>query len=167
MKKCFYIALLIILAGGIISCSSNEIDFEDSDPKTSVDTQTLLDLVNDARTAGITCGSTYYPPVNELIFNAKLEAAALAHSQDMMDNDFFSHTSSNGDVLSNRLDDVGCSFSSAAENIAFAYTSEESVVNAWLTSEEHCANLMNSVFTEMGAARVGDYWTQVFAKPQE
>ncbi|WP_372751000.1 CAP domain-containing protein [Labilibaculum sp.] len=167
MKKWFLRTYLILVPGLMISCFSNEIDFEDVTQENNIDVQTLLELVNDARTTGTTCGSTYYPPVNELVANEKLEAAALAHSQDMMENDFFSHTSSNGDALTNRLADVDYSYLAAAENIAWGYTSEESVMAGWLTSEGHCANIMNSAFTEMGVARVGNYWTQVFGKPQE
>lgn len=167
MKKWFYTAYLILLAGIMISCSNNEIDFEDSLSENVVDSQSLLNLVNEARATGTTCGTTYYPPVEMLDWSKKLESAALTHSQDMLDNDFFSHTSSNGDVLKNRLDQVDYFYFAAAENIAYGYTSEESVMNGWLTSDGHCATIMNAAFTEMGAARAGNYWTQDFGKPGE
>jgi uncharacterized protein YkwD len=47
------------------------------------------------------------------------------------------------------------------------YPSEESVMNGWLASQGHCANIMNSSFTKMGVERVRSYWTQDFGKPKE
>lgn len=40
-------------------------------------------------------------------------------------------------------------------------------MNGWLTSQGHCANIMNSSFAEMGIGRVENYWTQDFGKPKE
>ncbi|MBL4561309.1 MAG: CAP domain-containing protein [Labilibaculum sp.] len=167
MNKVFYAACLVFLSGIFISCSKNDIDFNEPTPKNNIDLQKLLELVNNVRSEGTTCGSTYYPPVGSIVWNGKLEIAALKHSKDMMDNNFFSHTSSNGDTFLTRIGDAGYIYSSAGENIAMGYPSEESVMNGWLTSQGHCANIMNSSFTEMGVGRVENYWTQNFGKPKE
>ncbi len=151
----------------MLSCSKDNIDLNNPIQEKNTDSQKILDLVNDIRSKGITCGSTYYPPVESIVWSNKLETAASKHSKDMMDNDFISHTSSNGDTFLVRISDTGYLYSSAEENIAMGYSSEESVMNGWLNSQGHCANIMNPSFTEMGVGRVESYWTQDFAKPKE
>lgn len=126
----------------------------------------LLALVNNARSAGQNCGEVYYPPVGNLSWNGKVESAARIQSDDMYRNNFFSHTGSDNSSVGDRLTRVGYAFSTWGENIAWGYTSEESVIAAWLKSPGHCSNIMNSFFTEMGISRVGNYWTQDFARPQ-
>jgi len=126
----------------------------------------LLNLVNQARSAGRTCGSTYYPPVDSLKWSSTVESASRIHSDDMYRNNFFSHTGSDGSSVGDRLERVSYNWSSYGENIAKGYTSEQSVIDAWLESPGHCANIMRSYFTEMGLSRVGVYWTQDFASPQ-
>lgn len=167
MSKVFYTACLIFLSGVFISCSKNDIDFNEPVQEKNIDLQKLLNLVNDVRSKGTTCRSTYYPAVGSIIWSSKLETASLKHSKDMMDNVFFSHTSSNGDTFIKRISDAGYIYLSVGENIAMGYPSEESVMNGWLASQGHCANIMNSSFTEMGVGRVGSYWTQDFGKPKE
>ncbi|RUT72890.1 CAP domain-containing protein [Ancylomarina longa] len=84
----------------------------------------------------------------------------------MSSNNFFSHISSDGSNLSDRLAEENYGYLYAGENIASEYSIEESVMDAWLKSSRHCVNIMNANFTEMGAGRIGDYWTQDFAKPK-
>ena len=126
---------------------------------------TMLQLVNAARAKGCNCGSTYMQPVSPVAWNDKLEQAALNHSIDMTTNNFFSHTGSNGSTPATRITGVGYQWSAVGENIAMGYPDEKAVVDAWLSSEGHCKNIMNGVFTEMGVARDGKYWTQEFGKP--
>ncbi|PKQ61475.1 hypothetical protein BZG01_19325 [Labilibaculum manganireducens] len=167
MNKTFLTVSLILVSGIFISCSKDDIALNEPITENKIDIQKLLDLVNDVRSAGTTCGTVYYPPVDAIVWNSKLEDAALKHSKDMMDNNFFNHTSSNGDKFVDRLNAAGYIYNSAGENIAKGYLSEESVINGWLTSQGHCANIMNPDFTEMGVGRIGDYWTQDFGKPKE
>lgn len=128
--------------------------------------ETLLQLVNAARTSGCNCGSTYMPPVKALVWNSTLEQAALVHSKDMNQKGYFSHTGSDGSSAGDRITRLGYVWSAWGENIAMGYTSEKAVVDAWLASEGHCKNIMSSMFTEMGVARDGAYWTQEFGKPR-
>jgi len=44
---------------------------------------------------------------------------------------------------------------------------EEEVMKSWLKSPGHCANIMNPNVTEVGVARSGNYWTQLFATPSK
>lgn len=102
-----------------------------------------------------------------LVHDAKLHAAADAHSADMSAKNYFSHTSADGRSFGQRLKDSGFAFTMAGENIAKGYTSAQAVVNGWLNSPGHRANIMNCKFTHIGVGHVaaGQYWTQDFARP--
>lgn len=167
MNKVYKIATFLLISLAFIACSNNDLNVEESLVTNEVERNEILDLVNEVRAKGATCGEDYYPPVEPVIWNLKLEKAALKHSEDMVNNDFFSHVSSNGESLKDRLDNVGYLYTSYSENIAYGYPTAESVINGWLNSEGHCTNLMSSKVTEMGVGRIGNHWTQNFGKPSK
>ena len=120
--------------------------------------QQVLNLVN-AERANAGCGA--------VSFNGQLNAAALAHSQDMSANGYFSHTGLNGSQPWDRAEAAGYSYRSIGENIAQGYGSAEAVMNGWMNSSGHRANILNCDFTEMGIGRAsGNYWTQLFGRPR-
>ncbi len=127
-----------------------------------IDKKKLLDLVNDLRKKGCDCGSTYMPPVDKLEWNDELERAATAHSIDMNENDYFSHTSLDGSSFADRIRGTAYEGSPGGENIASGYANEEEVFNAWKNSEGHCKNMMNAKFTDIAVGRSGTYWTMNF-----
>jgi len=133
-----------------------------SEPPSTLNKTLLLQLVNKVRQSGCQCGSTYYYPAPPLTWNDKLEAAALGHSKDMYTNHYFSHVAKDGSKGGARIDAVGYRWMAYGENIGMGYSKEKEVVDAWLKSPEHCKNIMNKMYKEMGAARVGNYWTQDF-----
>lgn len=135
----------------------------DVSPSPALNKTVLLQLVNDARKKGCNCGSKYYAPVTALSWNDQLEKAAYGHSNDMSRNRYFSHTGSDGSGSAERIERTGYRWRYYGENIAQGYPNEKAVVTGWLSSPGHCANIMNKNFKEMGAAKVGDYWTQDFA----
>ncbi|WP_416985777.1 CAP domain-containing protein [Streptomyces sp. T028] len=96
--------------------------------------------------------------------NAKLAKAAQDHSQDMADHKNMSHTGSDGSSMTDRLSRVGYEFRSAGENVAAGYNSPESVMDGWMNSSGHKANILNCGFKEIGIglAQPGYYWTQDF-----
>lgn len=53
-------------------------------------------------------------------------------------------------------------WTSYGENVANGYTTEQIVMNAWLGSEDHCKNIMNAGFKDIGVGRDGNYWTEEF-----
>lgn len=132
-----------------------------------------LRLINERRAAGATCGSRgSFVPTAALAAHSQLTAAAYAHSRDMADNDYFSHTSLDGRTLGTRVSAAGYAWTSVGENIAAGYATVQQSVDAWMASDGHCANLMNSRFTEFGlacahngASTYGTYWTLVLARP--
>lgn len=134
----------------------------------------ILDAVNLARTQPRSCGAQDFPPAPALAWNAVLASAALGHSQSMAAERYFKHQGKDGRVVGERALAAGYAWRRIGENIAVGQESAAEVVAEWLTSPGHCANIMNPVFTEMGAAyavhhlldepRV--YWTQVFGTPR-
>ncbi|MBQ8879972.1 MAG: SafA/ExsA family spore coat assembly protein [Clostridia bacterium] len=94
----------------------------------------------------------------------ELSRVARYKSQDMRDNGYFSHTSPTYGSPFQMIRSFGISYKSAGENIARGYTSPESVVNGWMNSSGHRANILNSSFTHIGVGYVteGSYWTQMF-----
>lgn len=131
---------------------------------TNIDNVLILKLVNDKRIVGCNCGATAMPAVAVLTWNNALAVAASRHSADMNSNGFFSHTSSNGATLSERINLTGYKYSTLGENLANGIFTEQTVVNGWLASEEHCKNIMSANYKEVGVAKVGNYWTQDFGK---
>ncbi|MCG8488530.1 MAG: Ig-like domain-containing protein [Chromatiales bacterium] len=130
----------------------------------------MLTLVNNARAVSRDCGATSYGAVEAIAWHCQLETAAQNHSTSMADNDFFSHTGLDGSSPGDRITAAGYNWRAYAENIAAGYNDEEAVMTAWLESPGHCANIMNTSVTEMGAgvaenssARYRIYWTQNFA----
>lgn len=140
----------------------SDLSYLEPEPK-PVNKKLLLQLINQVRQKGCKCGDTFYPVTTPLSWNTQLEQAALVHSNDMYANNYFSHAAKDGSKAGNRIDQAGYSWKTYGENIAFGYRRESEVVKGWLLSPGHCKNIMSKSFKEMGVARVGDYWTQVFA----
>ena len=91
-----------------------------------------------------------------------LQAAAQGHCTDMSNNNFFSHTGSDGSQPWDRMSRAGYSWNFAGENIAVGQTSVADVMSSWMNSPGHRANILDSGFSHVGVARVGNYWAQVF-----
>ncbi len=122
----------------------------------------VIDLVNVERAAN------NLPPLQ---YNEKLTVAARLHSQDMGNNNYFSHTSQDGQAFNERILDAGYDYSACGENIAAGYTSPEAVVATWMDSEGHRANILSPDYCDIGvgyAAVAGcqfhHYWTQDFGR---
>ena len=82
--------------------------------------------------------------------NLELNAAAQGHSEDMANQDYFDHTGKNGSLPWDRAKVVGYEARTMGENIAAGQTTPESVVQGWINSPGHRANLLNANFTELG-----------------
>jgi uncharacterized protein YkwD len=133
----------------------------------------MLTQVNTARSQPRNCGSEYYPATAALNWHCTLEDVAYAHSRDMGDYNFFSHTGSDGLTVGDRVSNAGYNWSAVGENIAAGQQTIDTVMAAWLDSPGHCANIMRPLYTEFGMASYSAagsdyriYWTQVFARPR-
>ena len=104
--------------------------------------------------------------LNELKPDWQLSRVARYKSQDMKDNKYFSHTSPIYGSPHEMIRNFGISFRSAGENIAKGYSTPQAVVNGWMNSSGHRANILNSSYTKIGVGYVSDgrYWTQMFIR---
>ena len=102
--------------------------------------------------------------LKELTYNWELSRVARYKSQDMKDNRYFSHTSPVYGTPFQMMKSFGITYRSAGENIARGQTSPQAVVNAWMNSSGHRANILSTSFTQIGVGYVadGNYWTQMF-----
>jgi len=119
--------------------------------------QEVINLVNQEREkAGLPA----------LEYDWELARVAKYKSQDMKDQNYFSHNSPVYGSPFAMMQNFGINYKSAGENIARGQRSAEQVVNAWMNSSGHRANIMSSDFTHIGVGYVesGHYWTQMFIK---
>ncbi len=102
--------------------------------------------------------------LKELTYDWELSRVARIKSQDMKDNKYFSHTSPIYGSPFQMMKSFGITYRSAGENIARGQTTPQAVVNAWMNSSGHRANILNTSFTHIGVGYVsnGNYWTQMF-----
>lgn len=117
--------------------------------------QEVIRLVNEIRVQN---------GLKELTYNWELGRVARYKSKDMHDNRYFSHTSPVYGTPFQMMKSFGITYRSAGENIARGQRSPEAVVNAWMNSSGHRANILNASFTQIGVGYVadGNYWTQMF-----
>ena len=102
--------------------------------------------------------------LSPLSYDWELGRVAQYKSQDMHDQKYFSHTSPVYGTPFTMMKNFGISYKSAGENIAQGQTTAKAVVNAWMNSEGHRANILNKNYTHIGVGYVkdGNYWTQMF-----
>jgi uncharacterized protein YkwD len=134
----------------------------------------LVQRVNAARAAGATCGARgTFAATGPLQWHGVLVSAAARHSQDMADHNIFSHTGSDNSSPAQRVTDAGYAWHLVAENIAAGYRSVQEVMDGWMSSDGHCANIMNPALRDFGVACVpggasntySSYWTMDLAAP--
>ena len=123
-------------------------------PEPGGEVEAFVILLNEHR-ATVGCGP--------LTWNPAVANVAEAHSQDMLDRDFFAHTNPDGDTPAHRLQAAGLDYRRTAENIAWGYPTGAAVMEGWLGSPGHRANIENCQLDEHGVGLVGTHWTHVFA----
>ena len=141
------IVLCLILTSGYVNA-----DFESE----------VIDLVNVERAA---------QGLHPLSIDHNLATAARDHSQDMGLQDYFSHTSLDGRTVPDRITAAGYFYNTYGENIAAGQPTPEDVIDAWMSSSGHRANILNPNFCDIGvgyAYLAGSdylhYWTQNFGR---
>ena len=102
--------------------------------------------------------------LNELILNHTLNGIATKKAEDMRDNNYFSHQSATYGSPFEMLQRFGVHYQSAGENIAAGQKNAQQVMNDWMNSSGHRANILSSSYTRIGVGYVqnGNYWTQMF-----
>ncbi len=122
--------------------------------------QQVVDLVNAQRSKN---------GLPALTHNWELSRVARYKSQDMIDKNYFSHTSPTYGSPFDMMKSFGISYTAAGENIAKGQNSPQSVMNAWMNSSGHRANILNKSYNQIGVGVAKDsrgnlYWTQMFIK---
>ncbi|NIK75821.1 putative YkwD family protein [Paenibacillus castaneae] len=115
--------------------------------------QQVLDLVNQERSkAGL----------KSLSMNGELSKMAMVKAQDMYDNNYFDHNSPTHGSPFDMMKEYGITYSSAGENIAKGQNSPTQVMNDWMNSPGHRANILKDSFTQIGIAYYNGEWVQEF-----
>ncbi|MCF5510520.1 CAP domain-containing protein [Pseudomonas sp. PA-3-11C] len=129
----------------------------------------LRDLINTARAEPRQCGTQAFTATAPLSWNDTLAGAANSHTRNMANGNFFDHLDPDGRTPGDRAELAGYIAKNIGENIAAGLDTPRKVVDGWLASPGHCANLMNPQFRELGAAYAMDpksdagiYWTGLF-----
>lgn len=123
--------------------------------------QQVIELVNKERVAR---------GLAPLKYDSQLGYVARVKSQDMVNSGYFSHTSPTYGSPFQMMEKFGLRFSAAGENIAYGQRTAQEVMNSWMNSAGHRANILSQSFTHIGVgvAKASNgtlYWTQEFTKP--
>ena len=183
MSKLKYLVTFLLIVLLLSSCgvfyrpaasvpSTSPKALKPSDAPNSSQAAEVLLFVNTARAKGGVCGHTYYSPSNALRYDLILERVAQKHSEDMQAANVMSHITPTGAIhypagfqLRDRINQERYHWQVIGENVAWNFPSAEAVVVAWLESPEHCVNILNPEFTEIGVGKAGEYWAQEFGLP--
>jgi len=123
--------------------------------------QEVINLVNKERVRN---------GLQPLTYNWQAARVARIKSQDMINNRYFGHNSPVYGSPFKMMESYGLKFSAAAENIAKGQRTPQEVMNSWMNSPGHRANILSRSVTQIGVGAAKDangtiYWTQLFLKP--
>ena len=120
--------------------------------------QQVFDLTNQQRTAN---------GLSDLASNAELDQSAQAYAEAMATQGFFSHSGPDGSTPGTRIAATGYQASTWGENIAYGYGTPAEVMNGWMNSAGHRANILGSGYKDLGVGYAVSssgtaYWVQDF-----
>ena len=149
---------LIYPTGGVTDTTNppSNPDTENSNGLTA-DEQETFDLINAQRTAA---------GLQPLQIDPEVQNVARAKAQDMVNNNYFSHTSPTYGSPFDMLKSYGVKYKAAGENIA-GNSSNQGAVNAWMNSEGHKANILSNNYNYTGlgvvsSPKYGKIYVQMF-----
>lgn len=172
MMTCFKTSLGIVLAIGFtyIGRANSDVlsylrhessDFEATYTSTSQYVSNMLASVNAQRTSN---------GLSALCISTKLMVASMRHSTDMAANNFIGHTGSDGSTMAMRITATGYKWTRVAENVAAGQVNVTTVMNSWMNSAGHRANILGDytmfsiAYAYNSSSTYKHYWTQDFAK---
>ncbi|MGN1414753.1 MAG: CAP domain-containing protein [Anaerovoracaceae bacterium] len=131
----------------------------ESKPESGSRQAQVVRLVNQERAAA---------GLGSLSYDSQLAVVAQKKAEDMAKNGYFSHTSPTYGSAFDMLKAAGISYRTAGENIAKGQKTAETVMNGWMNSSGHRANILSSSYTRIGVGYAVDgsgtpYWVQIFA----
>lgn len=153
MKRKAFIAvpiILILVSAVSVVLGNNQAQTAPESAKTSVvqpivplNADTLFNMVNDER---VKAG------VKPLVRDTRLDASAKAKCEDMLVNNYWSHTSPSGVEPWYWIQEQHISYKKAAENLAYGFNSDNDTVIGWMNSPGHRENILNVLYTKSGMA---------------
>lgn len=146
MKKLLSLALITVMALALLTLPALAAGM-------SIQESEACSLVNAQRAAR---------GLAPLTISSTLSEKARIKARDMAEHDYFSHTSPTYGSPFTMMRSLGISYTSAGENIARGYTTAQDVVDAWMASPSHRANLLASRYATVGVGYVDGYWAQWF-----
>ena len=159
--------LALALAAGVLAADAVRARESAADVRARV-----VELVNTARSKPRRCGSERFAAAPPLRESRILEDAATGHARDMLRKKFFDHRGSDGSQPRDRVLRAGYQSRLTGENIALGPESADEVVEGWLESPGHCANIMDARFKDIGVGLASGrkrgqiYWVQNFGTPR-
>ena len=140
-----------------ISGTNNSSGNSNSGNSLTADEQETFNLINEQRTQN---------GLSKLQIDWEVQRVARIKAQDMVDNNYFSHTSPTYGSPFDMLKNFGISYKSAGENIA-GNSNNQAAVTAWMNSSGHRANILNSSFNYTGlgvvnGSKYGKIYVQMF-----
>jgi uncharacterized protein YkwD len=156
--------------GGAPVATIASLDESSWDPAWEAFEEEVVALVNDARADGGCCGNEgCFDAAPPLAIDPVLRSAARLHSTDMAERGFFDHDNPDGRTPFDRIREAGWDGCAMGENIAEGYETPAEVVDGWLRSPGHCANIRTELFDSIGVGFVeaaerspATLWTQAF-----
>ncbi len=144
---------ILFLTSGLIFFTSVEIVIA----KPSISERAIFELVNKERIKD---------NIAPLTLNNKLTQAAINKAKNLVENDYFAHSSKEGNTFSSWIKNTGYEYSFIGENLAKDFSDSNSVIKAWLKSPGHKKNILNENFTETGIAIYNNVVVQIFGRPE-
>ena len=143
-------------------------------PQESTPVQRVLEIVNQMRAQARPCGDRKFEAAPPLRRSEQLDAAALAHLQDMAGRGFFELRGSDGSLTADRAARAGYRSTGIGESLGHGAYGPDALVAGWLADPAPCANIMHPAFVDVGLARVpaadgrpGWYlWSMVVGRPR-
>jgi uncharacterized protein YkwD len=148
------VAAAVLLVAGC----SDSLDVPDCNDDQADETCSVYRIVNTERgNAGL----------DAYTWNIELALAAQRHAEDMVANGYFDHTSLDGRSFADRARDAGYDGSPRGENIAAGQPTPEDVMDAWMGSDGHRANILAAESDEIGVGLHELHWVQVFGARED
>lgn len=134
---------------------------ESKESGTSEQAKEVLQLVNQERSK---------QGLRALTLSNELTSIATTKARDMAESRYFDHNSPNYGSPFEMLQKFGVNYRSAGENIAAGQRTAKEVMNSWMNSSGHRANILNANYTQLGVGfyaggQYDTYWVQLFIKP--
>ncbi len=140
-----FLICLVIIEGGLYIYANDHVQRQAAlnSNRASVIASALVAYTNDARTS---------ESLPALTRNSNLDAAAQLKAQDMVEKGYFAHYAPDGTAPWHWIDAAGYKYGSAGENLAIDFFDSKDVVDAWMKSPTHRANIVKQKYTEIGMA---------------